>query len=108
MLALSSVNDDRVGFASAASGGRGLRNLASRARDLGGDCYVLLRIWATVRKCGGPRTDWTDVIRLFLVDDHEIVRRGLRELLESNESTSRWLPRRAKSMGTGRCRCRGW
>jgi len=25
------------------------------------------------------------VIRLFLVDDHEIVRRGLRELLESNE-----------------------
>jgi signal transduction histidine kinase len=34
------VNDDGVGFASAASGGRGLRNLASRARDLGGDCYV--------------------------------------------------------------------
>ena len=34
------VQDDGVGFASAASGGRGLRNLASRARDLGGDCYV--------------------------------------------------------------------
>jgi two-component system response regulator DevR len=30
----------------------------------------------------GPPTDWTDVIRLLLVDDHEIVRRGLRELLE--------------------------
>ena len=35
--------------------------------------------------CGGPPTDWTDVIRLLLVDDHEIVRRGLRELLEANE-----------------------
>jgi signal transduction histidine kinase len=34
------VQDDGVGFASGASGGRGLRNLASRARDLGGDCYV--------------------------------------------------------------------
>jgi signal transduction histidine kinase len=34
------VKDDGVGFASAASGGRGLHNLASRARDLGGDCYV--------------------------------------------------------------------
>ena len=33
----------------------------------------------------GPRIDSTDVIRLLLVDDHEIVRRGLRELLESNE-----------------------
>jgi len=30
----------------------------------------------------GPPTDWTEVIRLLLVDDHEIVRRGLRELLE--------------------------
>ena len=28
-------------------------------------------------------TEWTDVIRLLLVDDHEIVRRGLRELLEA-------------------------
>jgi DNA-binding NarL/FixJ family response regulator len=28
------------------------------------------------------------VIRLFLVDDHEIVRRGLRELLESNDDLS--------------------
>lgn len=35
--------------------------------------------------CDGPPIDWTDVIRLLLVDDHEIVRRGLRELLESNE-----------------------
>jgi signal transduction histidine kinase len=34
------VKDDGVGFTSAARGGRGLRNLASRARDLGGDCYV--------------------------------------------------------------------
>ena len=39
MLVLT-VDDDGVGFASGASGGRGLRNLASRARDLGGDCYV--------------------------------------------------------------------
>jgi len=30
----------------------------------------------------GPPIDWTEVIRLLLVDDHEIVRRGLRELLE--------------------------
>ena len=34
------VNDDGVGFASTASGGRGLRNLATRSRELGGDCYV--------------------------------------------------------------------
>jgi len=33
----------------------------------------------------GPLNDWRDVINLFLVDDHEIVRRGLRELLEVNE-----------------------
>lgn len=33
----------------------------------------------------GLPTDWTDVIRLLLVDDHEIVRRGLRELLETND-----------------------
>ncbi len=32
--------------------------------------------------CDGPRIVWTEVIRLLLVDDHEIVRRGLRELLE--------------------------
>lgn len=32
--------------------------------------------------CDGPQIDWTELIRLFLVDDHEIVRRGLRELLE--------------------------
>jgi two-component system response regulator DevR len=32
--------------------------------------------------CDGPPIDWTELIRLILVDDHEIVRRGLRELLE--------------------------
>ena len=35
--------------------------------------------------CGGPPSVSTDVIRLLLVDDHEIVRRGLRELLESHD-----------------------
>ncbi len=34
------VSDNGVGFASSSSGGRGLRNLASRARDLGGDCFI--------------------------------------------------------------------
>lgn len=33
----------------------------------------------------GLRTGRTDVIRLLLVDDHEIVRRGIRELLEMHE-----------------------
>jgi signal transduction histidine kinase len=34
------VSDDGVGFVGNVSGGHGLRNLTSRARDLGGDCFV--------------------------------------------------------------------
>lgn len=35
-----SVRDNGVGFAASASGGRGLRNLRSRAQDLGGECII--------------------------------------------------------------------
>ena len=34
-------------------------------------------------------------IRVFLLDDHEVVRRGLRELLEGEPATSRWSARPA-------------
>jgi signal transduction histidine kinase len=35
-----SVRDNGVGFAATAGGGRGLRNLRSRAQDLGGECII--------------------------------------------------------------------
>jgi signal transduction histidine kinase len=39
-MLLLEVRDDGVGFATNDAGGRGLGNLASRAHDLGGECYV--------------------------------------------------------------------
>ena len=39
-LVVVTVEDDGVGFAAPVGPGRGLRNLASRARELGGDCSI--------------------------------------------------------------------
>ena len=47
------VRDNGVGFDRASGSGRGLRNLASRAHDLGGDCVVESRVG------GGTLVRWT-------------------------------------------------
>jgi signal transduction histidine kinase len=39
-LIVVTVNDNGVGFSNPVGPGRGLRNLAARARELGGDCVV--------------------------------------------------------------------
>jgi DNA-binding NarL/FixJ family response regulator len=61
------------GFHTAASGRRG-RRAARRARLGGGrQCCAAGRLGAV-----------TDRLRVFLLDDHELVRRGVRELLEAD------------------------
>src|SRR5260221_8622987 len=41
--------------------------------------------WPTGRRCNGmdEKAPETQVIKVFLLDDHEIVRRGVRDLLEA-------------------------
>ena len=67
--------------------GPGLRNLSQRAGQLGGTFEVDAEPGRGTPS-DGPPSDRPDVIRLMLVDDHEIVRRGLKELLEAAEDLS--------------------
>jgi CheY-like chemotaxis protein len=64
--------------------GHGLRNLKRRADSLDGDVVLSSTLGegttVTVERQEGATTE----IRIALVDDHEIVRRGLRELLETH------------------------
>ena len=39
----------------------------------------------TQRAAGGPPADAPEPIRVFLLDDHEVVRRGVRELLDAED-----------------------
>jgi len=81
-LIVVTVNDNGVGF----SNPWGRTRSAQPGREGPGTRWRLCRRLgrgAVAQWCDGPRSSRTDMIRLLLVDDHEIVRRGLSELLES-------------------------
>ena len=52
-MLLLEVRDDGVGFTMSDVGGHGLGNLASRAHDLGGECYVESKVGH------GTKVRWT-------------------------------------------------
>ena len=52
-MLLLDVRDDGVGFRANGVGGHGLGNLATRAHDLGGECYVESEVGL------GTRVRWT-------------------------------------------------
>ncbi len=81
------VEDDGRGPSLPAELG-GLANLTDRARLRGGTCTI------GVGTSGGTRIEWAapvhdqrartaNVINVFLVDDHEIVRRGIAQLIDA-------------------------
>jgi DNA-binding NarL/FixJ family response regulator len=88
-VVLVEVADDGRGF-TATGRESGLANLRRRAQELDGSCDITsvpdggttVRWSVPVAPVGPGRKDAMS-IRVFLLDDHEVVRRGLRDLLES-------------------------
>ena len=98
---LLEVIDDGCGFdPTGTAPGLGLVSMRERAERLGGQLSVTTRRWRRdrrpARRPAGPgRRDVTGVpdppIRVLVVDDHEVVRLGLRRSSTRRPASSRWV-----------------
>ena len=83
---LLSIHDDGKGFDPQKQRGMGLIGMEERVEPLGGKLTIESRGWQGERCCAVELAGDEEPIRILLADDHTIVRKGLRMLLESQKA----------------------